>query len=417
MILSHERSHLPGGGGQDRRVWRVDLNSSRRVIRWFLLAVLLILILTGCSGRRLVASSWPGQVVDDHMVYVAFGQSFYAIDPERQRVEWQYPNSVDNKSQATYYGAPAVTDGLLVVGGYDNVLYGVDRETRTVVWTFNRASDRYIGSPMVYEGRVYAATGGNELFALSLEELDRLGAVEKADDARRLAEVAAVEWEFIADHGIWSAPLVTAEMLYVTSLDHHVYALEIDSGEVVWTKELPGAMAGCPVLSEDGKTLYVGNFDYHLYALRAANGEELWSIAGENWVWGTPVLADDKLFFADLDGYLYAVDSETGEILWQEKVADAIRGGPVFDPERGYLYVAGREESNPGGVGTRGVVLALETESLKKVWEQPTAEAVYTSPAFSGDMLLVTPAQGTVLLQVYGAETGVLQWEYVPPED
>lgn len=395
------------------------MKSSKRDFRWLLLAVLLTLVLTGCSGRRLVASSWPGLVVDDEMAYVAFGQRFYAIDPERQRVEWQYPNSADSKSQTTYYAAPAVGDGLLVVGAYDSVLYGVERETRTVVWTFNRASDRYIGSPVVFEGRVYAATAGNELFALDLEELERLGVVEKADEARRLAETAAVEWEFGADHGIWSAPLVTPEMLYVTSLDHHVYALEIDSGEVVWKRELPGAIAGSPVLSGDGKTLYVGNFDYHLYALRAANGEELWSVEGSNWVWGSPALAGDKLFFADLDGYLYAVDAETGAMLWQEKVADAIRGGPVFDPERGYLYVAGRKESNPGGVGSLGIILALEVETRRTVWEQPTGQPIHTSPAVSGDKLLVTPAQGqsNVLLQVYGAETGVLQWEYVPPEE
>ncbi len=395
------------------------MSSSKRDFRWLVLAVLLTLVLTGCSGGRMVASSWPGLVVDDQMAYVAFGQRFYAIDPERQRVEWQYPNSADSKNQATYYAAPAVGDGLLVVGGYDSVLYGVDRETRTVLWTFNRASDRYIGSPVVFEGRVYAATAGNELFALDLEKLDRLGAVEKADDARRLAEAAAVAWEFIADHGIWSAPLVTPEMLYVTSLDHHVYALEIDSGEVVWTKELPGAMAGSPVLSEDGKTLYVGNFDYRVYALQAGSGKELWSVAGENWVWGTPALAGDTLFFADLDGYLYAVDPETEAILWQEKVADAIRGGPVFDEGRGYLYVAGRKESNPGAVGTLGIILALEVETRKTVWEQATSQPIHTSPALSGDMLLVTPAQGqgTALLQVYGAETGVLQWEYAPPED
>lgn len=390
---------------------------SKHKLPGLLLIAVLAAVLSGCSGSRMVSSSWPGVTVADQMAYVAFGQWFYAIDPDRQRVEWQYPNAADSKSKTTYYAAPAVTDGLLVVGGYDNVLYGVDRETRAVVWSFSRATDRYVGSPVVYEGRVYAATAGNELLALNLEELTRLGAVEKADEVRRQAELAAVEWEFGAEHGIWSTPLVTPEMLYVTSLDHHVYALEIDSGEVLWSKELPGAMAGSPVLSEDGKTLYVGNFDYHLYALRASSGEELWSVKGSNWVWGTPALAGEKLFFGDLDGYLYAVDSKSGEVKWQEKVADAIRGGPVFDSENGYLYIAGRKESNPGGVGTRGVVLALEAENLTKVWEQPVAEAVYTSPAFAGELLVVAPSQGATLLQVYSAETGVLQWEYVSPEN
>ncbi len=415
MIRSRSECDLRVRCSNNGGVWRIELKQSIRHIQWMLLAVLLVLSLTSCSGSRMVSSSWPGIVVADNIAYVAFGPRFYAIDAERQRIEWQYPTTADSKT--TYYAAPAVSDGVLVVGGYDSVLYGVDRETRDVVWNFNRASDRYIGSPVVMEGRVYAATAGNELFALNLEELNRLGVVEKADDVRRQAELAAVDWEFGAEHGIWSAPLVTPEMMYVTSLDHHVYALETDSGGLLWSKELPGAVAGSPVLSDDGKSLYVGDFDYNLYALSASSGEELWSVKASNWVWGTPVLTDERLFFADLDGYLYAVDPESGDIEWQEKVADAIRGGPVYDSETGHLYVAGRKESNPGGVGTRGIVLALDAESYNTVWEQPTAEAIYTSPVFSGDMLLVTPAQGTALLQVYSAETGVLQWEYVPPEN
>ncbi len=164
--------------------------------------------------------------------------------------------------------------------------------------------------------------------------------------------------------------------------------------------------------------LYVGNFDSSLYALDAATGRQLWRVKARNWVWGTPVLANEKLFFGDLNGYLYAVEPQSGQVLWDEQVADAIRGGPIFDPKSNRLYVTGREESNPGGVGTRGIIVALDVETHKIVWEQAAVEAIYTSPALSGEMLLVAPAQGAVLLQVFSAETGVLQWEFVPhPEE
>lgn len=408
MILSPE--FLRDGS----KVGRYDLNLNKRRLRWLLLAVFLILILTGCSGRRLTSTSWPGILVDDGVAYIAFNQQFMAVDPEQQKDIWRYPSEVESGSTAAYYASPSVTDGLLVVGGYDSILYGFDRENRSVTWNFHRSTGRYVGSPIVYEGRVFAATAGNEVFALNLEELDRLGSVEKADEARRAAEAAAVDWEFMAGHGIWSAPLVTPELVFVASLDHHVYALETDSGREVWSTELPGGMAGAPVLSEDGEILYVGNFDYSVYALDAATGEQLWRVAAENWVWGTPVLAGGKLFFGDLNGYLYAVQPQSGEVLWKEKVADALRGGPLFDLERGALYVTGRKESNPGGVGTRGVVLALDVETFKTLWEQASAEAIYTTPVLSGDMLLVTPVQGDVLLQVFNVETGVLQWEFVP---
>jgi len=392
------------------------LNLKRCRFSWPLLLVILALLLSGCSGSRFASTSWPGVLVDGDLAYLAFGQEMFAVEPGLQRVEWQFPGVVDSKSPS-YYAAPAVTDGLLVLGGYDSVLYGIDRETLAIEWSFHRATGRYIGSPVLLGDTVFAVTAGNELFALSLDELDRIGSVDKADEARRSAEAAAIRWEFNAEHGIWSAPLVTADVLYVTSLDHHIYALETESGREIWATELPGAMAGTPLLSDDGATLFVGNFDHSLYALDADSGRQRWQVEAENWIWGQPALAGGKLFFGDLDGHLYAVEPDTGNVLWQQQVADAIRGGPVFDAASGHLYVASRKVANPGNISTRGSVLALDVETYRILWEQPTNEAIYTKPAVSGEMLLVAPAQGSVLLHVYSAETGVLQWEFAPHPD
>jgi outer membrane protein assembly factor BamB len=376
-----------------------------------LLLASLGLLLSGCTGRRIASTSWPGITVDGELAYVAFNQQIFAVDPGQQRTAGEFPAS---PGSTTFYAAPAVTDGLLVTGGYDSVLYGVDRATLRVVWNFHLASDRYIASPVILTGTVFAATGGNELFALDLATLEGLGTMDKPDDARRSAEQAAVKWTFEAGQGIWAAPLVTPSTIYMTSLDHHVYAVETETGRELWTIELDGAMAGTPVLSPDEETLFVGNFDYDLYALDAATGNIRWRIGAANWVWGRPVLAAEKLFFGDLAGYLYAVNPGTGELLWSEKVADAIRGAPVYDPESGRLYIAGRRVSNPGAASTYGIVLAIDASSYQTLWEQATEEAVYTGPALSNGLLLVTPSQGDTLMIVYNAETGVLQWRFVP---
>lgn len=383
------------------------------------LLVLLILVplLSGCSGQRFAATSWPGLVVEDNLAYIAFNQQLTAVDPLGQRTEWEF-TSEDVKS--TFYAAPAITDGTLVFGGYDTVLYGIDRENLNPRWNFHLASGRYIGSPIISGTIVYATTAGNELYALNLEELEKLGAVDKADDTRRRQERSAVLWEFTAKQGIWSTPLLTTDVVYVTSLDHYVYALDIQNGNVLWSTELPGAMASAPVLSTDGTLLYAGNFDYNLYALETATGDIRWQVQSENWVWGQPVLAAEKLFFGDLGGFLYAVNAGTGELLWKEQVADAIRGEPVYDAESGRIYITGRKVANPGNISTRGAVMALDAETYTIIWEQATDEAIYTSPVVysnpegTGDLLLVAPSQGNDLLQTYNAETGVLQWRFSP---
>lgn len=418
MIQFHEHQDEPSLGGIglniEYRLSVAETPKAARRLRLVLLAMLLTLVLAGCSGRRLSATSWPGMLVDRGAAYITFNQEVFAIDPVAQRVEWQYPAEIDS-SGPTFYATPATTDGLLVLGGYDNILYGIDRETLRVQWNFSRSTGRYVGSPVVFGERVYAVTAGNELFALSLAELERLGAVEKADESRREAEKAAVIWgPFVAEHGIWASPLVTTDTVYVGSLDHHVYALNAENGNLRWKTELPGAVASTPVLSEDGSTLFVGNFDFNLYALEVDTGKIRWQVEAEGWVWGPPIFVEEKLFFGDLGGYLYAVNPGTGEVLWQEQIADAIRSSPVYDPESGILYAAGRKVANPGNISTRGIVVALEAESYRTLWSQNTAETVYTSPALVDGMVLVAPAQGEVLVQVYNAETGVLQWEFVP---
>lgn len=394
---------------------------NRQILIGLLALALLAPLLSSCSNQAMAASSWPGLVVKDDLAYIAFNQQLIAVNPVDQRTEWEYkPANV----KSTFYAAPSITDGLMVIGGYDSVLYGINRENLAVEWNFNLASDRYIGTPAIFNQNVYAATAGNELFALSLEELDRLGAVEKADEARRREERSAVLWQFSAGQGIWGTPLVTTDAVYISSLDHKVYALDAQNGNVIWSTELPGAMASAPILSADGTMLFVGNFDYNLYALDATTGNVRWQVQSENWIWGQPVLAGEKLFFGDLGGFLYAVNPGTGSLEWKKQVADAIRGETLYDPDSGRLYITGRKVANPGNISTRGVVMALDTETYNTVWEQPTDEAIYTSPALyksadgAGDLLLVTPSQGDVLMQTFNAETGVLQWRFSPnPED
>jgi outer membrane protein assembly factor BamB len=380
--------------------------------RWLLLLIAALgVLLAGCSGEHFASTSWPGITVDDPLVYVAFNQQIYAIDPSQQRAAGEYPAS---PGSTTYYAAPVVTEELLIAGGYDNVLYGIDRATLNVRWNFHLAGDRYIASPVLFDGTVYAATAAHVLYALDLDALNQLGAVEKPDEVRRSAERTAIRWTFEADQGLWATPLVTAEAIYITSLDHHIYALETETGRELWATKLSGAMAATPVLAPDQRTLFVGNFDYDLYALDASSGDIRWTVDAENWVWGRPALAGDKLFFGDLAGYLYAVDLSSGQVLWRAKVADAIRAAPIYDAERDLIYVAGRKVANPGNISTRGIVLALDASDYRTVWEQPTDEAVYTSPALNDGLLLVAPAQGETLLLVYNAETGVLQWRFAP---
>ncbi|MEN8097844.1 MAG: PQQ-binding-like beta-propeller repeat protein [Chloroflexota bacterium] len=381
---------------------------------WLFLLLLLGVTLTGCSGARLASTSWPGILADGNDIYITYNQQIFSLDASDQQINWQYPTSTDAKSPS-FYASPAVTDGILVVGGYNQILYGIDRINLQLKWTFAQSTGRYIGSPVVHDGVVYAATAGNEVFALDLAVLEQIGTSSNGGESRKAAEISAIIWQTTAKQGIWAAPLINNDVLYVASMDHHVRAYSASNGNELWSTELPGAVAGMPAISDDGSLLYVGSFDYAFYALKSDTGDIAWKVDAENWVWGTPVVTSDMVMFADLSGHVYVVDPDNGDMIWTKQVADAIRGPLAYDSDNNLLYIAGRKVSNPGSISTRGIVLAIDTTDFRVLWEQATDETIYTGPALNNDLLLVTPAQGEDLLLVFNAETGVLQWRYTLP--
>ncbi|MCK4962606.1 MAG: PQQ-like beta-propeller repeat protein, partial [Anaerolineales bacterium] len=116
------------------------------------LILIMAILLTGCgAGGAITASSWPGISTDETTVYLAFNQFVHAIDLESGEESWHYPEEPDRA--ISFFASPAIADdGLVIIGGYDKVVYalepGVGGNVR-VVWKFEGASDRIVGSPVV----------------------------------------------------------------------------------------------------------------------------------------------------------------------------------------------------------------------------------------------------------------------------
>ncbi|MCY4008934.1 MAG: PQQ-binding-like beta-propeller repeat protein [Anaerolineaceae bacterium] len=183
--------------------------------------------------------------------------------------------------------------------------------------------------------------------------------------ARDLADEFALRWQFAAGDDVWATPLILREaplchldsgasgaavmpleqpLLILASLDHHLYALDPETGAEIWRRDLGGTVASPPLACWRGEQLrlYVGSFASRVHALDAANGELLHEYRTQNWVWGQPAVDEvGRLYVADLRGNVYQLDLELREI-WQQKIADeGIRAAPHLLGER--LLVAARD--------------------------------------------------------------------------
>ncbi len=161
--------------------------------------------------------------------------------------------------------------------------------------------------------------------------------------ARDLADDFALRWQFQAGDDVWATPMLLREapactrdagaadiplpqpLLILASLDHHLYALNLDTGDVVWQRDLGGTVASPPVACWQGERLrlYVGSFASRVYALDGESGAELVEpYRTQNWVWGQPALDENgRIYVADLRGNVYQLDGQLREG-WVKAVAE-----------------------------------------------------------------------------------------------
>jgi outer membrane protein assembly factor BamB len=201
---------------------------------------------------------------------------------------------------------------------------------------------------------------------------------------------------------LWARPITDGERVYITSLDHSVIAVDVNTHEVLWHEDLGGAVPGSAVLGPDGN-LYVGSLASKLERFDPATGNHQPVLEAENWIWSTPALDGDTLYFGDVDGYFYSFNTATGDPAWNPvKPDDAITASPLV-----------REDH---------ILLATESGSLfamdrsgKVLWTEKVGGKIYTSPLAVGDLIVVAPLETEFYLT--GLDPNGRQiWTFTPAE-
>lgn len=117
-------------------------------------------------------------------------------------------------------------------------------------------------------------------------------------------------WRFATDGPVYSSPAVVEGVLYVGSMDGHLYALDIATGDLRWRFHTGPGFISSPAIAEG--VVYIGSHDGHVYALHAANGDLLWRYATDGPVFSSPSVVKSVVYAGSMDGHLYALDAATG---------------------------------------------------------------------------------------------------------
>ncbi len=177
--------------------------------------------------------------------YGRFAEAIVALDLVSGAVRWTYQPHQPNRDDLDFAGAPNLFDAggraLVGLGNKDAAYYAVDRSTGELVWRTqvtepgiprpdaNYSTGGFIGATAVADGVVVGGTavGGTP----ALHALD--------------AATGAVKWQQAEAADTYASAAIANGVVFLGSTtDFTLRALDLQTGEVLWSKELRGGVAG-----------------------------------------------------------------------------------------------------------------------------------------------------------------------------
>ncbi|WP_144393809.1 outer membrane protein assembly factor BamB [Pleionea sediminis] len=204
----------------------------------------------------------------------------------------------------------AVSDGFVVVNTVDGNVIALDAESGERKWFYDRnlpaLTLRGTSAPVIAHGAAIAgfANGKVGVFILQNGQLaweKQITAPSGRSDLERLVDVD-------------SQPIVFGTTLYASSFNGNLSALDLQSGEAKWSRELSSYQD----MSVDNQTLLVTHDNGYISSLNRNNGALLWTqkslfLRGST----SPVAFNDHIVVGDNSGYLHMMDKSDGGLIGQ----------------------------------------------------------------------------------------------------
>ncbi|MDH5547615.1 MAG: outer membrane protein assembly factor BamB [Gammaproteobacteria bacterium] len=203
--------------------------------------------------------------------------------------------------------APRLAEDMVIVHTADGKVQGISAENGQTIWTFSRQVPvltlRGTGSPLVVDDTVIIGLPTGKLVALAAADGKMLWESPVALPRGRSELERIVDIDGRIQHADGT--------LYVTSYQGQVAALTIESGRVLWTREMSSYLG----VTIDGRHLYVTDVEGKVWALDKDSGATVWmqdKLAGANTV---VTVVGDHLVIGDVDGGLYWMTATDGRLV------------------------------------------------------------------------------------------------------
>lgn len=377
--------------------------------------VLLTCLIAGCGPSVSLPTSTASKATpttapaDQATLYAGFAAGYLiALRASDGTVRWRSKG---------YTWSPVIADDTLYTGSGDD-LQALRPESDGVALVWRTPLDSGLAStPVLRDGILYVNTSG-----LTANRSAPNGSVYAVD-----AQSGRILWRFQTHGSMFSAPVVTADGVYTSAetanLMSTLFVLNQTDGSLRWHEQRNGYLSNLAVL---GGIIYAGSTDMTVAALHASDGAQLWSYRTQGYV-DSLVVADPAnpqggiVYAGSSDGSLYALQASAGRLVWTYQTGGsnlppvAVRNGLIYvTSETGYVAVL---DAATGNVRWRTCVDndTCTTPGAAIRFSTPTVveQKIYVGAAFVGSRPssggLASVAGGIYALD---ADTGRIVWQY-----
>lgn len=268
----------------------------------------------GLEGKILWKYETEGGIVGKPILFeevLFFGsedQRAYAISTNSGRQVWSFP------TEGPIRCSPQIAQNHLLLGSDDGFIYAVNLVSGKVTWKVDTGA-AIRSTPFITESEVVVGNENGEVFSIDFR--------------------GTIRWQFRAKRAVTSSPTVDKGVVYFTSLDCMVYAVDIKSGWAIWRFRMGKGSVSSPF--KYNNFLYLGSADGYIYCIDVNNSREIWKYQTGHQVGGSPIVYKDQVFCGSVDGFVYCLDYKTGKLKWKHQTGGPITGTPAINND--ILYI------------------------------------------------------------------------------
>lgn len=265
-----------------------------------------IYTLDASSGELIWKYAAEGGIVSKPALYegyIFFGsvdKKVHAVTIRSGKSVWSYPTG------GAIYSSPQVAEKHVFIGSDDEHLYVLNTLSGREAWKTNVGS-RVRSSPLVLADRVIFGTDDGDIYCYDFG--------------------GETIWHTAAKRSVMATPHYDDGVIYITSMDSHLYAIDAKTGWVIWRYRLGSGSISSPATK--GDYVYVGDSDGELSCINIHTSKKSWAFSTDNQINGSPAVYKNAVYFGSIDGNIYSLTADKGEIRWQYKTKGPITGSPV----------------------------------------------------------------------------------------